>query len=101
MRLSLSKFVDEKFQIHTEELAQSAFSRMDTQLDLSIKVLTLQLPFKLDPTEIPVWSQLEKFSPKIVDDKLLFCTDAELFCERKLSIPDSKIFDTIRLTHQK
>ena len=94
---------DEKYQLQTEKLAQDAFSRMDTQLDLSIRILSLQLPFVIDPNEydITIWTQLEPYTPKILEDKLWFRNDSQLFCERKLSIPDSKILDALHFVHQK
>jgi hypothetical protein len=78
----------------TEELAEQAFARMDTQLDLSIRVLTLTLPFPITvddyAKEFPeIWTQVDPHTPTIIDGKSWFRTNSKLFCERLLAIPPS------------
>ena len=61
----------------TEKLAQEAFSRMDMQLDLSLKSFSLTLPFPIlcddySPDLSDIWDQLEERDPKIIDGKVWF-----------------------------
>ena len=103
--LSRSAF-DERIQMKTEKLAQEVFSRMDMQLDLSLKVFSLTLPFPIlcddySPDLSDIWDQLEERDPKTIDGKVWFRTSDKLFCERLLVIPPLFTLPALVFTHEK
>ena len=95
---------DAKIQMSTEKLAQEAFARMDQQIDLSIQLFVLQLPFEISETDYDdnldtIWAELEAHQPQILQGKLWYRTDRQLYCERKLVIPNHKLEAALRHCH--
>jgi hypothetical protein len=94
--LSRSTF-EEKFNLEFENLAKEAFEKMDSQLDLTLKVLSFELkdfnfPLDYSSSEFSsLWSRLEPWKAELVDDAMWFKAENKLFCERKLVIPEGSI----------
>ena len=104
--LSRSQF-EELTNTEIDKLASEAFARMDRQLDLTMQSLlsmTRELQFKKEDYQNGefqnIWVQLGEYVTTIVDAKMFYKTEEELFCERKLVVPDNKLQDTILWCHR-
>ena len=90
----LSRHVfDEKYGLYFERLVQDAFERMDTQLDLHLKVLSMEIqkfpfPLQYEKSEFAsLWQKLEEWKTEVIEDSQWFKAKEKMFCERKLAIP--------------
>ena len=94
--LSRSSF-NQKFDLEFESLAQDAFEKMDSQLDLSLQVLSMELkdfdvPLEYGSSEyVSVWNDLEAWKAQVIENGLWFKTKDKLFCEKKLAIPKDSL----------
>ena len=103
--LSRSSF-DQKYGLEFESLAREAFQKMDSQLDLSLQVLTMEikdfdLPLNYERSEFSeVWSHLDQWKTEVINDNLWFKSQDKLFCERKLAIPKETLPHVALWLHQ-
>ena len=104
--LSRSNF-EQKLDLNFEELAQSAFAKMDSQLDLWLqKVLFLSEKFSIEEKDYldsefqEIWRKLQLNKTQFEDGKLWFRSEKKLFCERKLVIPHKKLDEVIKICHE-
>ena len=95
------------FGLEMEKLAQDAFVRMDSQLDLSIQTLlriTAPIEFQEDDflsSEFSeVWESLEPFQANLVNERLWFRTERQLFCERKMAVPLNRLDEVLLWCHK-
>ena len=95
------KDFSEKFQEDFEAMAQDAFQRMDLHLDLRMeRLLVIVSPEKYLSAEWKdVWQALKVGFPKVIGGSMYFRTDALLFCEKKLVIPNALIDEALREEH--
>ena len=88
-------------------LAQEAFIRMDKQLDLGLQAIRLLLhqEFKFSGDDYvqsgfkDIWESLEPNQMEFFGQRMFFRTETELFCERKLVIPLSKLPEVLKWSH--
>ena len=90
-----------------ESLASEAFIRMDKQLDLRVEVVNVlgECGVKLLPSDFSqsefkdVWQKLSPHAMDFHEEKMFYRTDNELFCERKLVVPLSKVPEVLKWAH--
>ena len=98
---------DEKINNDSDQLAKEAFARMDKQLDLTMQcVLRISHELNIEENDYnnsewkEIWKSLEIHKSNILDSKLYYRTKDELFCERRLVIPENKLNDTLLWSHR-
>jgi transposase InsO family protein len=98
---------DDKFGVDMDALAQEAFARMDSQLDLSMQqIFRLQVDSLMTPTDYKdsefqeVWDRLRPFQSELIDEMLFFRTEKLLFCERLLVVTEKKLEEILLWCHQ-
>ena len=94
----------------SEKLAHETFVRMDRQLDLSLQLLMLKTDLRaiseilsenLRASEFSeIWKNLEAHKVKFIEGKMFFRTHKELFCERKLAVPEKLLSEVLLWAHQ-
>jgi hypothetical protein len=98
---------DQKYGLEFENLAKEAFQKMDSQLDLSLQVLSMEvkefdLPLSYESSEFShVWCELDQWKTGVFDDNLWFKSQDKLFCERKLAVPKEMVPKICLWLHQK
>jgi len=89
-----------------DDLAKSAFSRMDAQLEFcldTIFTVSAQTKFSaqdyIDSELFEIWEALKPHVAKTIDDYRYYRTDSTLFRETKILIPMEKLSETLLQTH--
>jgi hypothetical protein len=87
-----------------DEVAAEAFERMDLQLDFAILFkLTTPLNFSekdyLESELKPIWEMIEERKSTLIDGKMFYKTDRELFHETKRMVMSSKLEKVLQWCH--
>ena len=87
-----------------DKIASDAFQRMDTQIDFSMLFKITKFNFNacdyVQSEFKEIWEQLEERKSTLVEDKLMYRTDKELFCETKKVVPQTHIEKILRWCHE-
>ena len=102
--LSRAQF-DSKVGQNFDQIAQEAFDKMDTAIDFAIlfKISDMVDFDSLDYNKnewSEIWTQLDPYHSKVIEDKMFYRTPKELFCETKKVVPKEKIQKVLSWCHE-
>ena len=98
---------EEKLNVEFDSLVKDDFTKMDSQLDLWLhKIMFLSEKFTLTPEDYQdddlkeTWQTIPLNKTHYLDGNVWFKTETKLFCERKLVVPQKKLDEVLKVSHE-